>query len=184
MLLFLGNWEESSLKVRSLGHCIHNDWKPWASPVGTVGVVTSTGARGLGNMRGHLLSYVGEYYYYHISLGFRPQLDWRPACLYKVHCPTVLKHCYSLYSSLLTGGFAQWTRDYPNSSAFRPIKGYFYKINKLYKITTIVKHYQVHTINIAFIISSSSAFGNLGESTYHRSCLDEFKVLYVNYFLL
>jgi hypothetical protein len=31
ILLLLGNWEESSLKVRSLGHCLR------ASPVGAMG---------------------------------------------------------------------------------------------------------------------------------------------------
>jgi hypothetical protein len=67
ILLLLGNWEEYSLKVRSLGHC---DYLPHTSPVGAVGAVTSTGARGPGDMRECLLSHVGENYHHWVSPEF------------------------------------------------------------------------------------------------------------------
>jgi hypothetical protein len=35
------------------------------------------------------LSHVGENYHHRVSPGFIPQLEWRSACLYIVHCPTL-----------------------------------------------------------------------------------------------
>jgi hypothetical protein len=52
VLLLLGNWEESSLKARSWD--IVYMTKSHTLPVGAVGAVTSTGARGPGDMREHL----------------------------------------------------------------------------------------------------------------------------------
>jgi hypothetical protein len=86
ILLLLGNWEESSLKVRSLGHCL----LATASPVeavgseGTVRSVTSKGARGPGDMRECLSSHVGGNEHYWVSLGFTnsAQLETRLS----VHC--------------------------------------------------------------------------------------------------
>jgi hypothetical protein len=71
ILLLLGNCEEeSSLKARSLGHCLH-DWKPGASPVEAVGAVTSTGARVPGDMRECLPSHVGVNYHPKVLQGFK-----------------------------------------------------------------------------------------------------------------
>jgi hypothetical protein len=61
-----------------------------ASPVGAVGAVTSTGSRGPGDMREHLLSHVGGNYHPWVSPRFTPQLDWRPSCLCIAHCPTLI----------------------------------------------------------------------------------------------
>ena len=57
-VVLLGNWEEFSLKVRSLGHCIC-DFQPRFS-YGGVGVVNSTRALNPGDMRECLPCHVGE----------------------------------------------------------------------------------------------------------------------------
>jgi hypothetical protein len=61
ILLLLCNWEESSLKVRRLGHWLC-DYYPHF-PVGAVAVVTSRGTMGPGDMVEHLLTHVGGNYH-------------------------------------------------------------------------------------------------------------------------
>jgi hypothetical protein len=94
-MLLLGNWEKSSLKVRSLEYCLH-DCKPHTSPVGVVGVITLTGARGPGDMKECLPSHVGGNYHPSGSMGFKTsaQLETRLS----IHSP--LPHNWSVWFTI------------------------------------------------------------------------------------
>ena len=67
-----------------------------ASPVGAVGAVTLTGARGPGDMVESLPSYVGGNYHRLGSPekgsggGSRCSLNWKPGCLSVAHCPVYM----------------------------------------------------------------------------------------------
>jgi hypothetical protein len=78
-------------------------WGLWGRG-GGVGLVavTSTGARGPGDMIEHLPSRVGVSHCPSGSRSSRPLLDWRPDCLCAAHCPTStdnLKLGFTLTSS-------------------------------------------------------------------------------------
>ena len=61
--------------------------------MGAVGAVTSTGARGPGDMIKHLLSHgKSPPIVPPPAPGSRPRLNWRPGCLYAAHCPTASQH--------------------------------------------------------------------------------------------
>jgi hypothetical protein len=55
---------------------------------GAVGAVTSTGARGPGDMIEHLPYHVGGNHHPSGPLGSRSLLYWGPGCLCAAHCPT------------------------------------------------------------------------------------------------